>query len=95
MIEIAIIGGMTGLAFGAMALLAWLVRKGASGLALTIMSVLGAVLVILFYATGGPIGVDPLVATVLVLVGALPAFLGGSAGALLGWMLRRRDDRQI
>ena len=95
MIEIAIIGGMTGLAFGAMALLAWLVRKGASGLALTIMSVLGAVLVILFYATGRPIGVDPLVATVLVFVAALPAFLGGSAGALLGWMLRRRDDRQI
>ena len=95
MIEINIIGGMTVLAFSAMALLTWLMRKGASGLALTIMSVLGAVLVILFYATGRPIGIDPLTATILLFVGVLPAFLGGGAGALLGWMLRRRDDRQI
>lgn len=72
-----------------------LVRAGVFGLALTILSVLGAVAAILFYASGNYIGLHPAFAIVLLLLGVLPPFLGGLAGALLGFLLRRRDDQRL
>jgi uncharacterized membrane protein YsdA (DUF1294 family) len=76
-------------------LLAWLVRSGKSGLALSLMSIIGAVFVVLIYASGRPFGVDPLRAMSTAMLIFLPALLGGGAGALLGWMLRRRDDQRL
>ena len=69
-------------------------RKGYTGLALTGLSVVGACLAILWFASGRPIGIDPVTATWVALLGFVPAFLGSSAGAFLGWLLRREDDRR-
>ena len=76
------------------ALLTWLVRQGHAGWALTVPSVLGAVFAVLLYASGRPFGIDPLVAMGGALLVCLPALLGCAAGGLLGWLLRRRDDRR-
>lgn len=81
-------------AFVPFALLLRLMRGGQSGLALTVMSALGAVFAILLYASGRPFGVDPVMAMSVALLAALPAFLGGGAGSILGWLLRRRDDNR-
>ena len=72
-----------------------LVRGGRSGLALTIGSVVGAALAISLFAAGRPFGVDPVQAMGLAMLVFLPALLGCAAGGLLGWMLRRRDDRAV
>ncbi len=77
------------------ALLARLVRGGKSGLALSLMSIAGGIFVILIYASGRPFGVDPVRAISIAMLVFLPALLGGGAGALLGWMLRRRDDLRL
>ena len=74
-------------------LLTKFMRSGQSGLALTIVSVIGATLVILIYASGRPFGVDPVFAMGLTLIACVPAFLGSTSGALLGWILRRQDDK--
>lgn len=72
-----------------------LVRGGHAGWAMTILSVIGGSLVVLLYASGRPFRMDPVVAMSLALLLALPALLGGGAGALLGWMLRKRDDYKV
>ncbi|MBE0413552.1 UDP-N-acetylmuramate--alanine ligase [Yoonia sp.] len=74
-------------------LLRW-VRAGGFGLALSVLSVIGGCLTILIYATGRPFGINPLLAMDLALLWVFPSLLGGLAGALLGWLLRRRDDRK-
>ncbi len=93
--DLAIIASMLGCAFLPFAVLVKLVRAGASGLALTFMSVLGGVFVVLIYASGRPFGVDPVFALSAALLFVFPALLGGAAGALLGWLLRRRDDQKL
>ena len=90
----AIIGIMAGCALGAFVMLVWLVRNGKSGLALSILSVIGAGFVVLFYAAGRPTGIDPVRAMSGALLFALPALAGGLAGGALGWLLRQRDDRK-
>ncbi len=90
-----IIGGMLLCAGVPFALLAKLVRSGQSGLALTIGSIIGAALVILIFASGRPIGIDPIFAMTLAMLGFLPALLGSAAGAFLGWLLRKQDDRMV
>ena len=72
-----------------------LVRSGKSGLALTIGSVIGGALAIALFASGRPYGVDPVQAMGVSMLLLLPALLGCCAGGLLGWMLRKRDDRGI
>ncbi|MBQ2261110.1 MAG: UDP-N-acetylmuramate--alanine ligase [Loktanella sp.] len=69
-------------------------RAGQFGLVLTALSVLGAVAVILFYATGKPFGIDPVQAMAILLLGIVPALIGGGAGAVLGRLLRKRDDKR-
>ena len=72
-----------------------LVRGGRSGLALTIGSLIGAALAVAMFAAGRPFGVDPVQAMGLAMLLLLPALLGCMAGGVLGWMLRKRDDRGL
>ncbi len=76
-------------------LITLLVRRGQNGLALTIGSVIGGTFAIFFYATGTPIGINPVFAMGVSMLICVPALLGVFAGTLLGWLLRRRDDRSI
>lgn len=69
------------------------VRAGKVGLAMTLLSLIGAALVIFLYGVQTPIGLTPVQAYSWALLFALPAMMGGAAGALLGWLLRRRDER--
>lgn len=77
------------------AVLVRLVRGGHAGWAMAVLCVIGGSLAVLFYASGRPFGVDPVFAMSVALLLAVPALLGGGAGALLGWMLRKRDDQKI
>ena len=92
---IAILGMMSGCALVAFFALARVVRAGQAGLGLSIIAAIGACLTVLMYAAGRPFGIDPVIAMGGALLFALPALLGAGAGALLGWMLRRRDDRKL
>jgi hypothetical protein len=76
-------------------LLTKFMRSGQSGLALTFSSVIGATLVILIYASGRPFGIDPVFAMTIAMLVCVPALLGSTAGAFLGWLLRRQDDRRV
>ena len=72
-----------------------LVRGGRTGAALTVGSVIGGALAISLFAAGRPFGVDPVQAMGLAMLLLVPALLGCLAGGLLGWLLRRRDDRRV
>lgn len=91
-------GIIAGMAFCALvpffALARW-ARAGKFGLVLSVLSALGAVAVILLYATAKPFGIDPVQAMAILLLGVVPAGFGGGAGALLGKLLRNRDDRRM
>ncbi|SFS14434.1 UDP-N-acetylmuramate--alanine ligase [Yoonia litorea] len=93
MADLAIIAIMLASAAIPFVWLTRLVRRGHSGLALTILSILGGVLAVLLYASGRPFGLDPVQAMGASLLLIIPALAGACAGALLGWLLRRRDDR--
>ncbi|MCK0093952.1 UDP-N-acetylmuramate--alanine ligase [Yoonia sp. F2084L] len=95
MTQLIVFGGMLTCAMVPFALLTWLMRSGQIGLSMTIMSVIGATLVIFIYASGRPFGIDPLFAMTVAMLACVPALLGSTAGALLGWLLRRQDDRQV
>lgn len=95
MTGLVIVGGMVIAALVPLGLMIRLVRRGHAGWSMTLLSVLGACLMVLLYAAGRPFGVDPVLAMSLALLVVLPAVLGGGAGALLGWLLRKRDDRRI
>lgn len=90
-----IILGMAVCALLPFAFLVKLVRAGQAGWAMTILSVLGGCAAIFFYASGKPFGIDPVLALSILFLFVLPALLGGGAGALLGWLLRQRDDRRV
>lgn len=90
---VAILGGMILAALVPFAGLVRLVRGGQAGWSMTILSVLGGCLAVLLFAAGQPFGIDPVLAMSLALLLVLPALLGGGAGAVLGWLLRKRDDR--
>lgn len=76
-------------------LLTKLVRAGQAGLALTIASVIGGTMVVFIYASGRPFGIDPVFAMTVAMLVCVPALLGSTAGAFLGWLLRRQDDRRV
>ncbi len=95
MTEIGILGLMLIAAMLPFILMVKLVRSGKNGPALSLMSIAGGVFVVLIYASGRPFGIDPVGAMSGAMLVFLPALLGGGAGALLGWMLRRRDDRRL
>lgn len=95
MAQLFVFGFMLLCAMAPFALLTWLMRSGQTGLAWTIVSVIGATLVIFIYASGRPFGVDPIFAMTIAMLACVPALLGSTAGALLGWLLRRQDDRRV
>ena len=95
MIQLMIFGLMLICALVPFWLLTRIMRSGQSGLALSICSVIGATLVIFFYASAGTFGIEPVLATAIAALVCVPAMLGSGAGALLGWLLRKRDDREV
>ena len=95
MSQLLVLGLMLTCAMLPFVLMTKLMREGQSGLALTIISVIGATLVIFIYASGRPFGVDPIFAMTVAMLACVPALLGCIAGALLGWLLRRQDDRKV
>lgn len=90
-----IIAGMTFCALVPFFVQVRLARAGKFGPVLSVLAVVGAVAVILLYATAKPFGIDPVQAMAILLLGVVPAGLGGGAGALLGKLLRNRDDRRL
>jgi len=95
MTQLLILGVMLVCAGLPFVLLTKLMRTGQSGLAVTFGSVIGATLVILIYASGRPFGIDPVFAMTIAMLVCVPALLGSTAGAFLGWLLRRQDDRRV
>lgn len=89
-----IIAAMVACALIPMMWLTYLMIRGKSGLVLTILSILGAVFVVLYFAVTTPIGIDPLQAYSIAYLFVLPATIGAASGALLGWLIRRRRDRR-
>ncbi len=75
-------------------LLTRLTRSGQSGLALSIVAVIGATFAIFFYASSRPFGVDPVFAMGVAMVACVPAFLGSISGMLLGAILRKADNQK-
>lgn len=69
-------------------------KRGKFGVPLTVVSVLGAAFVVLIYGTNATIGLDPLQAYAIGLIGVLPAFLGAQAGFLVGWLIWRKRQRR-
>ena len=70
-----------------------LMIMGKTGLALTLIAILGAALMISMYASTRPMGIDPLSAIIAGLVFLTPAMAGGLAGVVLGWLIYRRRQR--
>ena len=75
------------------ALSARLVDRGRNGPAVSVIAGIGAALVILIWAAAGHMGLDPLMAMSWAMLCVLPAFLGALIGAALGWLMRRRRER--
>lgn len=95
MSDIVVLLLMVGCAMGPFLLLTLLMRRGAAGLAMTAICLLGGLLVVLIFASGRPMGLHPGQAMGWALLVFLPATLGSGAGILMGWLLRRRDDQRI
>ena len=91
--EILFLAGMAICGLIPFVLLTWLMQKGKNGLALTILSVLGAGFTVMIYATNHDFGIDQVRAIGIALIFFLPALLGGGLGALLGWLVRLRRER--
>lgn len=92
--NLIVFGAMGASAFIPFVLLTRLVERGKNGFALTVVSLLGAVLTVLMYATDNDFGFDPLKAISWAMLFALPALMGAGAGALLGYLVRRRRERR-
>ena len=92
--DVLIVGCMILCALFPMVWLTYLMIRGKSGLTLTVLSLLGAALVILVFATSRQIGIEPVRAWAIALIFVLPAMIGASSGTLLGWLVRRRRDRR-
>lgn len=95
MMQVFVFAGMVFSAMLPFALLTWLVRSGRNGLALTIISLIGATFAIFIFASGRPFGIHPVFAMTVAMLVCVPALLGSTAGAFLGWLLRKQDDRIV
>lgn len=80
-------------AFIPFGLIGYWVRVGKNGYALTFGALVGAGLVILLWGADGRLGLDPVVAISWAMLFFVPASIGALSGWLLGWLMRRRDER--
>jgi hypothetical protein len=95
MVQILIFGGMLVCAMIPFFIVTRLMRAGEVGFTLTIIAVIGGTFAIFLYASGRPFGVDPVLAMGISMLACVPALLGSLSGALLGWLIRKRDDQTI
>ncbi|MEL6571927.1 MAG: UDP-N-acetylmuramate--alanine ligase [Pseudomonadota bacterium] len=65
-------------------------QRGKVGYTLTLISVLGALLVLALFASVRLLGVHPMNAMSAAMLVFLPSTIGCAAGALLGWLIYRR-----
>ena len=65
-------------------------QRGKVGYALTLFSVLAALLTLSVYAASRWIGIDPIGAMSSAMLVFLPGTIGCVAGSLLGWLIYRR-----
>jgi len=93
MVDLSVIAIMFVSAVIPLAVMTRLMLLQKAGLALTFISVLAAGLAIFVFASTTPIGMDPLRAIGIAMVCLLPALLGAGAGALLGYMVLRRRQK--
>ena len=94
MINIIVLSGMIITAMVPFVIMTNWMRGGRDGYALTLICMLVAAFVIFLFGVQIPIGLTPVQAYSFALLFALPAVLGAVAGGLLGWLLRKRDDRK-
>lgn len=81
-------------ALGSFLLMAWLIDRGRNGYALTWITFVGTVVVVFTFEASRAYLFDPLRTLGWIMVLWVPALLGGGAGALTGWWLRRRREKQ-
>ena len=93
MVDLSVIAIMFVSAVIPLAVMTRLMLLQKAGLALTFISVLAAGLATFVFASTTPIGMDPLRAIGIAMVCLLPALLGAGAGALLGYMVLRRRQK--
>ena len=90
MADVLVVLLMVVAAFAPFALATWWMQRGRVGYTLTLFSLAGAALTLSIFAASRPVGVDPVQAMSWAMLFFLPAVLGCSAGALLGWLIYRR-----
>lgn len=91
---VLIVVAMTLIGLVSMLVTAQPAKRGRFGLPMSVVCVLGGTLAVLIYATNGTIGLDPLQAYAIGLIGVLPAFIGAQAGFLVGWLVWKRRQKR-
>lgn len=80
-------------AFIPFGLIGYWVRTGKNGLALALGCLCGGGLVVFGWGSDGRLGLEPLIAMSWAMLFFVPATIGALSGWLLGWLMRRRDER--
>ncbi len=93
MAELRLAALLCGACLMGFALLFRATERGRTGLALTQISVLGAAVLVGFFIAARSPEAQALRVLAVTSVGLAPAFVGGLAGAALGWMIDRRRNR--
>lgn len=91
--DIGVLGIMLVCGFVPFAITCKLMLTGKTGIALTVISILGAALTIALYSSTRPMGIDPMAAIIAGLLFLTPAVVGAGAGMLLGWLIYRRRNK--
>jgi hypothetical protein len=90
--DIGVLGVMLACGLVPFALVCKLMLGGQNGLALSIVSLIGAALAVALFASVRPFGVDPLNAIIASYIFLVPAMVGATAGMFLGWLIYRRRN---
>ncbi|MEJ6398435.1 UDP-N-acetylmuramate--alanine ligase [Yoonia sp. 208BN28-4] len=93
--DIGVLAVMLVAGFVPFIILCRLMLGGKTGLALTVLALLGAALALTIYSVTVPLGLSPMTSILLGQLVLTPALIGACAGILLGWLIyRRRNPRQ-